>query len=167
MDRSEVYSRGNVRYCLAHITLEQRPAYITAFNRARSLSAVRDCAIRQEDIDASDCVVDIVQRSKNPNVVTLANLNKWRRNFCKRIMGYLDDKIAKSIKQASKNSLSRCRHIPNATVKGGLKLAGASIEFAIQIGEDDNSPTKKQKLPETNGLETIRNGRNRKQQKPR
>jgi len=69
---------------VSHITLEQRAPYITAFNRVRSLTAVRDCAIRQENIDTSACVADIVQRSKNPNVVTLAHLNKWRRSFYTR-----------------------------------------------------------------------------------
>ena len=79
-------------------------------------------------------------------------------------MGYLDDKIAKGIKQASKNSLTRGKQIPNATVKGGLKIAGASTEFAIQIGEDDNSPTKKSKTLD-DAAKTARNKRSRENKK--
>jgi len=56
-------------------------------------------------------------------------------------------KIAKGIKQASKNSLTRSQHIPNAKVKGELQLAGASTASAIPIvdGINSPSPTKKRR----------------------
>ena len=116
--------------------------------RSQSLTAVRECAVRQEHIKATASIADLIKSSGKKDVETMCILNHWRRTLYRQTTSYCKKEIKRLTGAESKRTKN-----PYLSNKNQSQVPGSNANPIIpddeETSETDAHQTKRKRATGT------------------